>query len=357
MWKVGMDNERSGALLTFISISLLVLILASSSGFGVVLADGADLATLTQNPTIRVNNDTELASLIATNHWDGNGTASSPYIIRNLNINATDGNSLDLTGNASTYDSNAIYIGNTSMHLTISNCHIENFFAFHYANHSYSYTLEGIKLFNVTNVLIEHNNFGGDGKAIFLDSSRYNTISNNSANEILLIFSNDNHLMNNICNAGGIDLVSSCNNMVSNNECNESTNYFGDGITLTLSNYNMVLNNYCCGTGTGHTFGLSLIGSNNNSISNNTCKGNVSGIALVFSNYNTISNNDCSGNRSGIDLEPMSDNNYFFGNKGTVLDETQTKPNYDAMPVFVISMVLFAIVTAILILGWKRKIP
>ena len=224
--------------------------------------------------------------MIVANHWNGSGTVSDPYIIENLNINATE-------------NGYAIFIGNTSRYLTVNRCHL------------YSEILDadsgfksfgGIQLYNVTNALIENNTCNG--------------------------------------NLYGIELgYCSNNNIVANNNCSKND----CGIVLEGSIYNTISNNNC---------------SNNNIALGGT------GLELtMLSNNNTISNNTCSGNSYGIYLEGGSNDNQFFGNKGTFFKEIPTtvtvtsdySGQYDVMPVFVISVVLFAIVTALVLSGRKKN--
>jgi parallel beta-helix repeat protein len=359
-----MKGVASRALLMLSSILLTISIIASSGGFSMEQADGAISTTLSSSPVIRVNNDTDLASLIAANHWNGTGMAADPYIIDNLIINATD-------------KGDAIYIGNTSKYLKINNCQLVNLY--NYSRLQFSNI--GIKLFNVTNVVVEYNILIGDGLyGISLKHSRFNTVSNNncsgSRGGIILAYSNNNTVSNNNCKNTFLALQDSNNNTVSNNTA--------DGIGLGDSNYNIVTNNTCNGN-----HGLSLIGSNNNIVTNNTCivdasilsdtglalqnsryntisnntfKGDNFGIGLYASSDNTLSNNTCSGDGAGIYMNLECRNNYLFGNIGTVLDKTGTgssgSNNFDDLfPVVLISFVLLVIVIIFVLTGKKHQQP
>ena len=97
--------------IVFITIVLFTSIVTLSDPVGSVEAASPDGPTLTSNPVIRINNDTELASLISSNHWNGTGTADRPYVIENLEIVAPN-------------ETSAIYIAHTSAYLIIRNCSV-----------------------------------------------------------------------------------------------------------------------------------------------------------------------------------------------------------------------------------------
>ncbi|MGD0817877.1 MAG: NosD domain-containing protein [Methanomassiliicoccales archaeon] len=333
-----MKSVTSRTFLVFIYISFIVSIIASLYGIGVVQANGANSTTLSSSPVIRVNNDTDLASLIGANHWNGAGIESNPYIIENLGINGT--------GIGDT-----IYIGNISSHLIIRNCNLDSDF-----NGSYPYNMgAGITLFNVTSALLENDNCSGNLDGIDLYYSSNNTITNNIFNGsgcgLNLYSSNHNIVSNNI--GHGIGLEYSSNNTITNN----SFSGIAVGIELSFSsNNNTIANNNCSGTHNG----INLIYSNNNTITNNTCRGSIWGINLVYSNFNTITNNTCRGDSYDIYLDSSNDNNHLFGNIGTVLDKTGTgssgSNNFDDLfPVVLISFVLLIIVIVFVLTGKKRQ--
>jgi hypothetical protein len=95
-----------------IALAVITVAVFISSSM-IVTADASELNVLsyTMHGTIRINNDTELETLIATNHWNGSGTANEPYIIENLQIDAAG-------------ESNGIFIGNTTAFLVIRNCDV-----------------------------------------------------------------------------------------------------------------------------------------------------------------------------------------------------------------------------------------
>jgi len=56
----------------------------------VLLPTSASATSITSSP-ITINGDSNLAAQASANNWSGNGLASNPYIISNLNINAEGG--------------------------------------------------------------------------------------------------------------------------------------------------------------------------------------------------------------------------------------------------------------------------
>lgn len=134
----------------------------------------------------------------------------------------------------------------------------------------------------------------GPAKAgIYLDEVEECTIANN-------ILSN---------NENGIGLVSSSNNILTNNTI--GTNNF-DGVFLERSNNNVLRNNTIY---SNMWNGVVLEASNNNKFSNNIINSNrLNGISFINSNNNEINNNTISSNgQNGISLD-MSSNNTLNDN-------------------------------------------
>lgn len=397
-------------LLMIVSILLITSVCGISGGSCIVRAEGVGSNALIPSPVIKVNNEAELASLIAYNGWQGDGTASNPYIIQNLDINATG-------------KGDAIFIGNTTSYLVIRYCHLYSdgdIFIYDFAG--------GIKLMDTANVLLESNSCTGKPCGIILSSpstghsknnsvfnnfcngtdcgidlevSNHNIISNNRIvgrgfSGLLMSGSNDNSILYNFCNgtSNGIGLINASNNTISNNVCkgNEGIHMVGSngnaisnntcngakcGIEMLSASNNTITNNVCRGAGfseesggadllnnTGGegidfnaSYGLHLIGSDTNTISNNNCSGKNYGICLLFSSENTLSNNSCRGKDYGLFLVDTKDN-LLNGNTGTFLEASNVpKDPYDPLPVFVISAILFSLITAYLMLGRKKKAP
>lgn len=245
-----------GIALAMITAALFI----SSSAIVAVDADEMNVSSYMIHGTIRINNDTELETLIATNHWNGSGTANEPYVIENLEIDAAGGSS-------------AIFIGNTTVFLVIRDCDV-----YGSAYDSLPYWYGGaITAYNATNIVIENNRCHdcesgyGDGIDV-LESDRI-TINNNTCSDVWW----------------GISLTGSCNVTITNNTC--SGNYLGVYLYAS-SNDNTITNNNC----SANTCGISLESfSNDNIVMNNDLSGGNYSIYSWFSNNNTLSNNDCSG--------------------------------------------------------------
>ena len=85
---------------------------------------------------------------------------------------------------------------------------------------------------------------------------------------------------------------------------------------------------------------------------------------MFFSSNNSIFNNNCSGKEYGIYLEINSQNNQFVANTGTIFVNTGTGIDTDGgsvsqtntTAVFLISVVIFAMVTAYVLLGRRKPV-
>jgi parallel beta-helix repeat protein len=356
-----MKKMTRKTLMFFIFISLIASFCISSEVIGETHAGSGNSITLATSPVIRINNDTELASLIAMKHWTGNGSASNPYIIENLDINAT--------GNGS-----AIYIGNTTAHLIIRGCSV---YGATMSMGSYFAGSCGILLNDTRNCMVDNNNCSGNNRGIALVSSSNNSITNNSCNGnfegITLMSSSNNSIMNNNCSKSGlmgitllfssdgnyikdndcvgngmmgINMQGSSNNSLINNNCSESTM----GVLMGgLSSCNNIMSNNCS---ENDLYGLFLTFSSNNTISDNNCNGNTQyGIILSFSNNNTISRNNCSSD--GIIIDSNSSHNNLFGNIGNVTVSTDSPSDNNLMWVIAITVVLLIFV--IVFVSWGKK--
>jgi parallel beta-helix repeat protein len=231
---------------------------------------------------IIINNNSEFASMAASEGWPGDGTMGDPYIINGYNIDA------------SGYPA-AIYIGNTTVYFVISSCTLSNTLS----AGNVSDAAVGIVLYNVIRGRLANNNCSSDLIGIDLE------------------YSNDNTIENNICegNFYGITLMTSSDNVIINNNCQFND---GFGIFLLSSSDNNLLVNNICNSNNGS--GISLYSMcNNNVIDNNTCSFSaiLDGISIGFScNDNLITGNNCSSNYFfGIDLLYASNRNTISGNQ------------------------------------------
>ncbi len=241
-----------------IALAVITVAVFISSSM-IVAADAGELnvSSYTMHGTIRINSDTELETLIATNLWNGSGTADEPYIIENLRIDAAG-------------ESNGIFIGNTTAFLVIRDCDVSGT-----VYDDIQYMSGGaITAYNATNIVIENNNChdcrSGSGDGIDVLESNLITINNNTCSNVWW----------------GITLIGSCNVTVTNNSCN------------------------------GNVMGVYLYSSsNNNTISDNNCSGNFCGISLEwYSDHNIVSNNDFSGGNYSI-------YSYFSGNNSIMKND------------------------------------
>ncbi len=324
-----MSRTTRRMLLVVISISLIASIISPLIELG-VSAEGTEPATLTPSATIRAYNDTELASLVTDNSWKGTGAMFDPYVIENLKINVTD-------------NQYGIFLGNVSKYLIINNCQVSSD---NVSWPSYS-SFAGIALFNVTNSVVKNNSCSGNMYGIYLfNSSTSNIVT-------------DNH-----CNGNGYGIYVegfSCNfNVISKNNCSGNS----IGIQLLATRLNTIIDNDFSGNDQGlfGGTGVELSFSADNIVGDNICGGKDYGIYLFSSSNNSILSNSCSGMEYGIYLEADSQNNRFVANTGTFFDKTGMNPSYDdqqapydVTPVFAISAVLFALVTAYVIMGRRKR--
>lgn len=118
-----MKTKLSVAVITAILLLSAILLLLPSS---------VSAASITSSP-ITINGDLNLAAQASVNNWSGNGSASNPYIISNLNIDAEGGPA-------------AIGISGTTLHVTIENCVLSD-------------ARNGVYIDDATNVTVRDNDF------------------------------------------------------------------------------------------------------------------------------------------------------------------------------------------------------
>jgi len=158
---------------------------------------------------------------------------------------------------------------------------------------------DGISLYNAYYCIISNNEILDNGIGIRLDSSTYlNNISSNK-------------LSNNSC---GISLISSSNNVISNNMVKspwEKWSYYLPYYSISLyeSSNNKISNNTC----EDHTYGISLTSSSHNIISKNICRNNSDGIFLSPPVFYASSNKSLGNHHSGLqsNINGMSENDYY----------------------------------------------
>jgi parallel beta-helix repeat protein len=273
-----MLSDRGKGMKKAIMLVLTVWMLVCSMFIGLIGFGGigkVEAPYIPHNP-IRINNNTEFASMAGLEGWTGNGLPGNPYIIEGYDIN----------GSGYGY---CIYIGNTTVYFWVKDSYL------HEANGIGSdpyFPDSGIILYNVQNGNIANNtvvlnNFYG----IHLYSSSNNTIANNNASNndrgIYLLFSNNSTIVNNNItkNDIGIHIYYSYNNTIANNTAFLNKD---DVIHLRFSNNNIINNN---NLSLNSGIGIYLYYSSNNTLTNNTVSNNYSGIYLESSRNNTIANN------------------------------------------------------------------
>ncbi len=325
------------ALAAVMIMSILPGSIVISSGSGGGTPDLSE-QTLTSSPTLTVDGDASLIALVQQNGWPGTGTLEDPFLMYGLEVNASQ----------APY---GIYIMNTRLHLSIRYCSV------------YGAVGElgepigvGIKLLNVSNVIVSHCTlFNNDLFGIELASCSNVIISANEAYDhgegaIHLVYSYDNQIISNDCVNShiGIGLQYSERNEVRDNylsgnsdsavrtyfahenqfyrnsflysgfhgiildnsdRCVIDSNYALDNYVqyrLWRSNDSVVSNNY----GSGHWHGLQLTeDSQRNLVVNNTFDSADDGIFVYGdARFNQIIGNDCSGCTNGIYIYGASDN-------------------------------------------------
>jgi parallel beta-helix repeat protein len=256
----GKIRNHSSDTLVFAIIVAAVLMLGAIAGLTVRIGNetgqhpsetptGAHAGILytTHNPiSINGNGDFTIANGVAS----GSGTASDPYIISDLDINASYSNGISIEG--------------TDSHFIIRNCYV----------HGGSSDWIGIYLYGCRNGTLENNNLSSDSKGIHMSSSSNMTLSNNNcssnyADGIYLGYADNNTLNGNTCsnNGWGMYLGQSSHNAIFNNNC--SSNGY-DGMYLDSScsyngiSWNQVSNNARYGVD------ISSVDDTHNRIRNNT---------------------------------------------------------------------------------------
>jgi len=295
----------------------------------------SDSAEATPSIPISISSDADLDSFIASHGFYGDGTEGNPYLINNLEIDATG-------------HTNAITLSNIHKHLMIADCTLTN------AGQA------GIAMNDVSNVTIQGNTINNNGeRAVMLEHSNNvtmnaNDCTNNPTDGFRIVYSSDisvfgNYITNSydgiylgvvqnstfeinqfpLVDARGFFVVESDNNTFSDNSILDSTHgLYIDGsdnniingticgfmgqqvIYLWQSNGNQVTNSTLAGTANYAVIYLS--DSSRNTIFNNTVLDpshmTMDGILLDASDNNIISNNALNGTYYGIHLSGSNGN-------------------------------------------------
>lgn len=278
-------------------------------------------AAAADSEPIEIDGNDQLAGYCSS----GDGTVGNPYVIANLNIDA----SSSLRG---------IVVKNTDLYLTISNCAVTGAVS---AGEGFGY---GVWLFNCANVTVVDGDFGLNDIGVLVELSDNITIANNYLNAskycgIGLDSSRDvdivtNHFitpqyassismyMSSYCLVDGNDVAGQglgvdsrlCHNCtISNNEIDAPAVYYLDPcLHVQLSQDIAILGNQIT---TPKAQGFYLRDSSRLTISGNgfTTPGDGNGIFISACDHLTIEYNDFIGSGSGIDMHD-SDNSTLTNN-------------------------------------------
>jgi parallel beta-helix repeat protein len=228
--RLGLRVEQTGFLAVTIAplrcLSAMLGLLASSSSDagdsttqeGPVSDDRIPMRSLalTQHDPIYIDGNggfTNASGVV----W-GSGTESDPYVIEDLDINAS--------------TANGIEIQNTDAHFIVRSCYVHD-------GAWNNGTRYGIYLRYCLNGTLDGNNCTNDAQGIYLDHSSNNILTNNACSDseagLVIQFSSGNTVTNNSCsnNRDGIFHDHSDSNTLSNNTCNSNS---CDGIYFQSSN-------------------------------------------------------------------------------------------------------------------------
>jgi parallel beta-helix repeat protein len=311
---------------------LTVWIMVSSMFIGLISFSDIEnvKAPYIPHDPIRINSNSEFASMAGSEGWAGNGLPGSPYIIEGYDIN----------GSGYGY---CIYIGNTTVYFKVKDSYLHEAIG---GSGTFYHSNSGIILYIVQNGTITNNHVSSNfADGINLHSSSSNSITNNNSSSnngqgIILTLSSNNTIVNNTAskNDHGVFLPSSSNNTITNNNVssnrktclillsssgniianNTASSSYDDGIRLEFSNTNTITNN----TASNNYQGIVLVWSSDNTVTNNAASlNNLSSIYLSHSNSNTVANNTASFNiDKGIRL--------YDSNSNTVVNNTSSSNNH-----------------------------
>ncbi len=208
------------------------------------------------NP-IRINNDSEFASFIEKEHLAGDGSETSPYEISGYNIDAYGAG-------------DAIYIGNTTVHFIVDECHLYNAT---YQSSPYTYGA-GITLYNVMNGTISKVKAEDEYAGIFLrDSSNVTGEENFIRNITYGIYAEGYHTKarNITFSHNAIELAQDEGTYV----------YWAENLTV---DNNTILNS-------PSAYGIFLYYVDHSIVENNTVDTALNGILIEDTSYNTYRGN------------------------------------------------------------------
>lgn len=247
---------------------------------------------------IRVDSEAELAELVSSGTASGSGTIADPYVI--------DGLEIDAAGQGA-----AIYIGNTTSYLRISNCTLygASYKTEHFANGG------GIILYRVQNATVENNaitssHHGAYGEYALNIVFNGNTISAVnfygiaiSSSDLCVIDSNNVTTSN-----SGVSITNGDDCEVRDNLLSGNSN---SGVRVDTSSNILVENNTCDNEG---MFGISISNSDHLSVLDNSCVGSRRGVSMWSSSLNLIDGNVINSSTEYGILADSSHQNRFANN-------------------------------------------
>ena len=293
------------------SVIMIVMVLMMSF----VLVPALPAIAVGPPSIIKIESNEDLSDKALLYGWPGDGSASHPYIIANLNL-------------ANEFD-DVVTISSTS-HLVIENCTVSGddfgidiMSAANVTVRNNTITADvGVALLNSENCVICGNTItysGGIGVYV-ADTSSHNTILNNTINGagtgVYLCYPSSRTTVSNNTITGtqvGIGIQDSDHNLVCNNTVEDAVTY---GIDL----YH-VSDGYICANNTVTNniiscanIGINLQNSNNNTLSYNTAAGGVCGVQLQGSNGILVCHNILTGDGFSENIELLYSDHCIISN-------------------------------------------
>jgi len=291
-------------------------------------------AAMTVSAPIRVDDDAELATLVAAKGWAGSGNATDPYVIEELRYVVPSADEVVRIANTSSHlilrnvtiamaPSYGIVLSSVS-NVTLDRCEV--------TNGSYAISLEecqdavvsnctvsgnwyGVKLISCQDIIVRDNEvMDSYMESISLDSCHRISVKDNlfrNYNDgISLQYSTNNLIESNtiIDISYGVKLYYADDNHISSNLL------FGSSIYCYQSNRNSMFSNVYEDSPLGYAFNnIELMGSSDNIIHGNILRGGW--IWLDSSNRNIVQDNQISNHSYGIRIQGSATDNVLWGNE------------------------------------------
>jgi parallel beta-helix repeat protein len=284
------------------ALAIVIGLVLLSAGLVVLVPQGSSVVSLTPHDPIRIDNDTDFATMAASEGWAGGGTLSSPYRIDDLSISGG-------------FSTDPLYIGNTTVHFVVAEC------SFSEADDiTWPYlTASGVTLFNVTNGEIWQCTFGSLYYSITLNECDYVVIDSNgligSFHGIGIYNCMGTEIVNNdfATSPRGIQSESSNHSSIRGNMFSIITEY---SVVLAYSDNNTVMDNTFSESPTH----LMLDNAKDNIIEDNRFSNSEYGVKIQDSDRSVVRNNTFAAGITQACVEIYtSDNCTVEDNNGTSL--------------------------------------